>query len=414
VNNFDVTYHPQKKLYSDNVNNIFIQPKPTISIPNDPSKTEANAIANKVMRIPQTFIQTKPLPINSVQRKCAHCEEEKKAQRKEINGNESTADHTLESYVSNLNGSGQSLSKEVRNFYEPRFGYDFSNVKVHTDSVAAKSAQSINALAYTSGNNIVFNYGNYAPGADSGKQLLAHELTHVVQQKDANSRIARQHAPVANPKIEIRYGLGMRGRYGLYDAELNRRTNTLTLLVRVRFTFSGAWASAADRHRWQTEFINTVQNRWSYRYYLVPDGVCPGGNQTFFARINVIPVAAGEHYSVNVAHTATNQTSSTDSRNRTASLDSLDNQSRTRRSGGVDFQQRASEHEFGHMLGLPHIECGVNDSVCPRRTYGNTVDENSDVMGRGWTISERDYYPFITALYYFTGCNWRASHRRNN
>ena len=76
----------------------------------------------------------------------------------------------------------------MRNFYEPRFGYDFNNVKVHTDTVAAKSAQSINALAFTSGNNIVFNNGQYSPDTDSGKRLLGHELTHVVQQRGSVNR----------------------------------------------------------------------------------------------------------------------------------------------------------------------------------------------------------------------------------
>jgi outer membrane protein OmpA-like peptidoglycan-associated protein len=108
--------------------------------------------------------------------------------------NEATADHTLESYVGNLNGRGQSLSNEVRSFYEPRFGYDFSNVKVHMGSVAAKSAQSINALAYTSGNNIIFNSGQYSPNTDSGKKLLGHELTHVVQQTEDRSSHCVQRA----------------------------------------------------------------------------------------------------------------------------------------------------------------------------------------------------------------------------
>lgn len=163
--------------------NSFIQPKLTINQPNDPYEQEADAMADKVMRMKQPGIQLKPMPISSVQRKCAHCEEEdKEIQRKEMNGAEKTGESNLESYVDNLGDGGQSLPNEVREFYEPKFGYDFSNVKVYTDNVAAKSAQSINALAYTSGNNIVFNNGQYAPGSDSGKRLLGHELTHVVQQ----------------------------------------------------------------------------------------------------------------------------------------------------------------------------------------------------------------------------------------
>ena len=164
-------------------NNSFIQPKLTINNPNDTYEQEADAVADKVMRMEKPFIQKMPVSISSLQRKCAHCEEEeKKMQRKEMNGEEATADHGLENYVGSLSSSGQPLPNEVRNFYEPRFGYDFSNVKVHTDTVAAKSAKSINALAYTSGNNIVFNNGQYAPNTDTGKKLLGHELTHVVQQ----------------------------------------------------------------------------------------------------------------------------------------------------------------------------------------------------------------------------------------
>jgi pyrrolidone-carboxylate peptidase len=186
----------------DQRNRLFFQPKLTVTAPNDEYEKEADAMADKVMRMQQPFIQPKPLAITSVQRKCAHCEEEEeKTQRKEMNASETTADHSLESYIGNLNGSGQLLPGEVRNFYEPRFGYDFSNVKVHTDSNAAKSAQSINALAYTSGNNIVFNNGQYSPDSDNGKRLLGHELTHIVQQRNniAPKKMI-QRAPKRPPK----------------------------------------------------------------------------------------------------------------------------------------------------------------------------------------------------------------------
>jgi len=86
-----------------------------------------------------------------------------------------------------LNTSGQQLSAETRAFFEPRFGRDFSQVRVHTDAKAAESAQAINALAYTAGQNIVFGEGQYAPGANQGKRLLAHELTHVIQQSAGKS-----------------------------------------------------------------------------------------------------------------------------------------------------------------------------------------------------------------------------------
>ncbi len=65
---------------------------------------------------------------------------------------------------------------------EPRFGHDFSGVRVHTDSRAAESARAVNAHAYTVGNDIVFAPGKYQPDAHSGRELLAHELAHTVQQ----------------------------------------------------------------------------------------------------------------------------------------------------------------------------------------------------------------------------------------
>ena len=81
-----------------------------------------------------------------------------------------------------LNLPGQALGAEERAFMEPRFGHDFSGVRVHTDGRAAESAKSVNALAYTVGRDVVFGTGQYAPGTSEGRRLLAHELTHVVQQ----------------------------------------------------------------------------------------------------------------------------------------------------------------------------------------------------------------------------------------
>ncbi|GAB4205457.1 MAG: hypothetical protein OHK0022_31570 [Roseiflexaceae bacterium] len=81
-----------------------------------------------------------------------------------------------------LSTPGQPLDGQTRAAMEPRFGHDFSQVRVHTGSQAAESARAVNALAYTVGRNVVFAGGQYAPGTRTGQQLLAHELTHVVQQ----------------------------------------------------------------------------------------------------------------------------------------------------------------------------------------------------------------------------------------
>jgi ribosomal protein L12E/L44/L45/RPP1/RPP2 len=80
-------------------------------------------------------------------------------------------------------GGGAPLDTETRADMESRFGTDFSDVRVHTDGAAHDSAKSVNAQAYTVGSNIVFQRDKYDPGSDAGKHMLAHELTHVVQQR---------------------------------------------------------------------------------------------------------------------------------------------------------------------------------------------------------------------------------------
>jgi lipoprotein-anchoring transpeptidase ErfK/SrfK len=88
-----------------------------------------------------------------------------------------------------ITSGGSPLSDATREFFEPRFGFNFSQVRVHVDSKAAKSADAVNAVAYTVGRDIVFADGQYAPHSDAGRKLLAHELTHVVQQQHSVSSL---------------------------------------------------------------------------------------------------------------------------------------------------------------------------------------------------------------------------------
>jgi hypothetical protein len=98
---------------------------------------------------------------------------------------------TLAHNIHALNGGGSQLPDTTRAFFEPRFGADFSHVRVHTDSRATETAKSINARAFTVGHNITFEAGQYAPHSHEGRQLLAHELTHVVQQSAAQTFVGR-------------------------------------------------------------------------------------------------------------------------------------------------------------------------------------------------------------------------------
>lgn len=172
---------------------LFFQPKLNVGPTDDVYEKEADAVADKVMRMNSVPSFQPKLAISSVQRTCAECaKEEEEVQRKGSGVSTGEAPSIVHNVVNS--GGGTSLDGNTQSFMESRFGYDFSNVRIHNDTVAAKSAQSINALAYTSGNNIVFNQGQYSPGTNSGKKLLAHELTHVLQQNNRISpkRIQRQ------------------------------------------------------------------------------------------------------------------------------------------------------------------------------------------------------------------------------
>lgn len=176
-------------------NSVF-HPKLNINQPNDAYEQVADAVAEKVMRIQandSSFFAPSTYSVARIQRKCKECEEEKKLHRKETDNNEVFVNRSTENYIDSLNGKGKSLSRDERNFFESKMGYDFSGVQIHTNQEANQSAQSINALAYTYNNNIVFAPNQYQPDTESGKRLLAHELAHVIQQKKTNI-ILRQHS----------------------------------------------------------------------------------------------------------------------------------------------------------------------------------------------------------------------------
>ena len=118
---------------------------------------------------------------------CTDCRKKREGvlQRRAATSNEPTTVPPLVSEV--LRSPGQPLDTNTRAFMQPRFGYDFSSVRVHTDAKAAESARAVNALAYTVGRDVVFGGGQYLTGTNMGQKLMAHELTHVVQQSKATA-----------------------------------------------------------------------------------------------------------------------------------------------------------------------------------------------------------------------------------
>jgi hypothetical protein len=127
-----------------------------------------------------------------ISRKCAHCEEEENVMQKTsgISSSSSSSSSSQDLHPEApplvhqvLRSPGQPLAADDLAFFRPRFGFDFSRVRIHNDRTAAESANSVNALAYASGSDIAFAAGQYQPGTEIGRRLLAHELAHVVQQR---------------------------------------------------------------------------------------------------------------------------------------------------------------------------------------------------------------------------------------
>lgn len=148
-----------------------LQTKLRISEPGDKYEQEADRIADQVMRMPE------PTKEETVQRKAIA--NSITPLQSSSTGQDSEVPPIVDEV---LRSPGQPLDAETRAFMESRFSYDFSQVRVHTDSKAAESARAVNALAYTVGSDIAFGSGGYAPRTEQGKSLLAHELTHIIQE----------------------------------------------------------------------------------------------------------------------------------------------------------------------------------------------------------------------------------------
>jgi Domain of unknown function (DUF4157) len=183
-----------------------VQAKLRIGTPDHHYEREADRMAEKVM-LEQGLASEPAEPILQPKRATyeGEADEEKPLQTKAESSFPSARSSPGCSSVPSsmhaaLNPPGQPLAAETRAFFEPRFGHDFSVVRVHADSCAAASARAFNALAYTTGQHVVFAEGNFSPRTTKGKRLLAHELAHVVQQTSQASTPHLQRAPDDEPK----------------------------------------------------------------------------------------------------------------------------------------------------------------------------------------------------------------------
>jgi hypothetical protein len=154
-----------------------------VSHPTDASEIEADRVASKVMRMSDNQSQPKSLsetitPVIQTKSK----------------GGTNAANSELSNKITSSQGGGSNLDGNTQTFMQSRFGTDFSGVKIHTDREAAQMNRELNAKAFTVGSDIYFDEGQYQPNSESGRYLLAHELTHVRQQDGSQKFISKQSA----------------------------------------------------------------------------------------------------------------------------------------------------------------------------------------------------------------------------
>ncbi|CAM5737590.1 hypothetical protein MAUB1S_02907 [Mycolicibacterium aubagnense] len=181
-----------------------IQPKLTTGAVNDPLEHEADRVADHVMRMAAAAPLIAAAP-QQVSRSCASCQENPdhecdsceresagQIQKKPMGAARPAPAEAPPSVGGVLSQPGQPMNAATRSFFEPRFGHDFSDVRIHTDHSAAESAREIGARAYTVGRHIAFGTSSFAPSTDSGRRLIAHELAHVIQQQGGRAAIVRR------------------------------------------------------------------------------------------------------------------------------------------------------------------------------------------------------------------------------
>jgi hypothetical protein len=240
-----------------------VQPKLEINAPGDVHEREADRVADQVMREPQREMSTAMLSgaYEPVQRNCecggscAKCQDEHPGEPRVLQTKAVSAANAVPAMAPPtvhqvLNSPGQPLDAETRAFMQPMFGRDFSNVRVHTDAQAIDSAQALQALAYTVGRHIVFGAGQFALATQTGQRLLAHELTHVVQQEpvDASPPSCRARSKEASysavmPAVSTQKAVHISRTSAL---QLSRQPKPGLLTMPFQYRFWNAWHKAKE------------------------------------------------------------------------------------------------------------------------------------------------------------------------
>ncbi|MDC0745363.1 eCIS core domain-containing protein [Polyangium mundeleinium] len=266
-----------------------VQRKATVSSSGDPYEREADEVADKVMRMAE------PAPVGSapvgsapvaIQRKCTACEEEDKEKiyAKRVPSTNPAASLDAVDVTRATQQGGAPMPRDVRDFFEPRFGYDFGSVRIHHDSAAAESAQAIHARAYTFGRDIVFARGQYSPETTDGRRLLAHELVHVRQQASGAGPSLVQRQPDKDhcgPIRAIAYNYRVAAQEGrMEDARklLSQASKEDAAYLHCRLTAPGDELSKFARAKLSDKGLTVATNQLK-RKLGVPEVPVPGADK---------------------------------------------------------------------------------------------------------------------------------------
>ncbi len=250
----------------------------------------------------------KPAPFGVLQRKCAcggsgssdgECEDcKKKEMTLQRHASDNSAPTAVPPVVYDvLRSPGQPLDADTRALFEPRFGYDFSKVRIHTDARAAESARAVNALAYTVGPDIVFGAGQYRPGSGGAQQLIAHELSHVVQQSGLHGQLGLPlrintsgESAADRAALDVTAGrragpLGPLGQLGVQRQESQGSQDSLyATLVREHVSLQKSveethWTSPQDREQFIQGYLRYTKTHGLWKEYTEAIAAYPTGGR---------------------------------------------------------------------------------------------------------------------------------------
>jgi LysM repeat protein len=202
---------------------------PWVSAPGDSYEQQADRVADQVLRMPEPRLQRACACGGSCDKCSGKQAGNARLQAMPVQANGAVEVSAPPTVRDTLRSPGQKLDDRTRHFMEPRFGRDLSGVRIHADAQAAESARSVGARAYTVGNAIVFGDGQYSPESNDGRRLLAHELTHVMQQReDTAARSMIQRAiTLTDPGGEVPHPVGAVGPFPTKAFTLNSWLDTL-------------------------------------------------------------------------------------------------------------------------------------------------------------------------------------------